>query len=764
MPDASDKRRILVTAALPYANGHIHLGHMVEYIQTDIWVRFQRLRGHNVRWMWADDTHGTAIMIRAKAEGRSEEELIAEMADAHLRDFDAFGLSYDNYGSTNSDESRQHCHNIWSKLREAGLIEKKDVTRLFDEEAGQFLSDRFVRGTCPNCGAEDQYGDACEKCRATYDPTDLVDAKSVLSGATPVAKTSSQLFVRIEDLHGYLAEWVESGTLQTETVNYLKGQFLSKPLHDWDVSRPAPYFGFEIPDSPGDYWYVWFDAPIGYIGSTQQWCDANGEDIEEWWPGAGPRASSSPESEPPNGKTESSQPELVHFIGKDITYFHTLFWPAMLKSAGYKTPDRVQIHGFLTVNGEKMSKARGTFINASKFLEHLNPSYLRYYYAAKLGPTDSDLDLDLDDFQLKVNSDLVGKVVNIASRCAKFVQKGNLAESYPEDGGLFETAATAGESIAAAYEACDYAGAMRQIMALADAANQYIERRTPWTHAKVIRTDNASHFIELQNVSELGWPEVENRSAYMQDWYSNTRDPDAADTKLGEAPLRSGAVNLIRTEITGVCTVGLNLFRQIAIYLTPVLPSLAEQVGQLLNDPITSWDQAQQPLVGTPVSKFKHLMQRVDPEKVKAMVEESAESLGGTEDAAALPGAEFNDSTEPLEKEPLEETKIGIDDLMKVDFRVARIVECNHVEGADKLLQLTLSLGGDERRNVFAGIKAAYDPETLVGRLVIMVANLEPRKMRFGLSEGMCLASGPGKKDVFLLSVDEGAQPGQRVH
>ena len=707
MTDVSDKRRILVTAALPYANGHIHLGHMVEYIQTDIWVRFQRLRGHDVKWMWADDTHGTAIMIRAKAEGRSEEELIAEMAEAHRRDFDAFGLSYDNYGSTNSEESRKHCHNIWEKLREAGLTEKKDVTRLFDEEAGQFLSDRFVRGTCPNCGAEDQYGDACEKCRATYDPTDLVDPKSVLSGATPVTKTSAQLFVRIEDLRGYLDEWVESGTLQTETVNYLKGQFLSKPLHDWDVSRPAPYFGFEIPDSPGDYWYVWFDAPIGYIGSTQQWCDANRIDIEDWWPGAGQKATSSPESETPNESSETTGTELVHFIGKDITYFHTLFWPAMLKSAGYKTPDRVQIHGFLTVNGEKMSKARGTFINASKFLEHLNPSYLRYYYAAKLGPTDSDLDLDLDDFQLKVNSDLVGKVVNIASRCAKFVQKGNLAESYPEDGGLFENAAKAGESIAAAYEACDYAGAMRQIMALADAANAYIEQKEPW----VLKKD----------------------------------------------PERAG-------EVVDVCTVGLNLFRQIAIYLSPVLPTLAEQVGALLNDPITSWDQAKQPLVGTPVSKFKHLMQRVDPEKVKAMVEESAESLGGSEDAAALPGAEFNDSSEPLEKEPLEETKIGIEDLMKVDFRVARIVECNHVEGADKLLQLTLSLGGDERRNVFAGIKAAYDPETLVGRLVIMVANLEPRKMRFGLSEGMCLASGPGKKDVFLLGVDEGAQPGQRVH
>lgn len=687
MTDVAKTRQILVTAALPYANGHIHLGHMVEYIQTDIWVRFQRLRGHDVKWMWADDTHGTAIMIRAKAEGRSEEELIAEMAEAHLRDFDAFGLSYDNYGSTNSEETRKHCHVIWEKLREAGLIEKKDVTRLFDPEAGQFLSDRFVRGKCPNCGAEDQYGDACEKCRATYAPTDLIEPKSVLSGATPEVKSSPQLFVRLEDLHSFLDSWVDSGTLQPETVNYLKGQFLSKELRDWDVSRPAPYFGFEIPDSPGDFWYVWFDAPIGYIGSTQQWCDANGDDVDNWW------------------HAEKATGEIVHFIGKDITYFHTLFWPAMLKTAGYKTPDRVQIHGFLTVNGEKMSKSRGTFVMASTYLEHLNPSYLRYYYAAKLGPTDSDLDLDLDDFQLKVNSDLIGKVVNIASRCAKFVQNGNLAESYPDDGGLFEAGAKAGESIAAAYEACDYAGAMRQIMALADAANQYIEQKEPWVLKK---------------------------------------DPAKA------------------TEVVDVCTVGLNLFRQIAVYLSPVLPVLAEQVGELLNDPITSWSQSQQPLLGTPVSKFKHLMQRVDPEKVKAMVEESAESLGGSADA--IPGAEYNDSTEPLEKEPLVAEKITIDDLMKVDFRVARIVECNHVEGADKLLQLTLSLGGDERRNVFAGIKAAYDPEQLLGRLVIMVANLEPRKMRFGMSEGMVLASGPGKKDVFLLGVDEGAQPGHRVH
>lgn len=761
-----EPRQILVTAALPYANGQIHLGHMVEYIQTDIWVRFQRLRGHDCKWMWADDTHGTAIMIRAKAEGRSEEALIEEMAANHRRDFDAFGLSYDNYGSTNSEESRKHCHVIWEKLRDAGLIEKRDVTQLFDPEAGTFLADRFVRGECPNCGADDQYGDSCEKCGASYSATDLINPKSALSGAEPVMKTAAHLFVRVEDLHDWLAEWTESGPLQDEVSNYLKGQFLSEPLRDWDVSRPAPYFGFEISDSPGDYWFVWFDAPIGYIGSTQQWCDANGEDIATYW------------------DAEKSIREVVHFIGKDITYFHTLFWPAMLKSAGYKTPDRVQIHGFLTVNGEKMSKARGTFINASKYLDHLNPDYLRYYYAAKLGPTMADLDLDLDDFQQKVNSDLVGKVVNIASRCAKFVQKGNLAETYPDDGGLFEAGAKAGESIAAAYEACDYSGAMRQIMALADAANQYIERYAPWIHNTVLRTGSFQKYInEIEAIvqshsdSDGDWSKDDTQLVYWAMWVENVAAADldppgdlstisaiAEWCKTLSTEVATESATLISGEITDVCTVGLNLFRQIAIYLTPVLPTLAEQVGALLNDPITSWDQSQTPLTGTPVSKFKHLMQRVDPEKVKAMVEESAESLGGNEDAAALPGAEFNDSTEPLEKEPLEETKITIDDLMKIDFRVARIVECNHVEGADKLLQLTLSLGGDERRNVFAGIKAAYEPETLVGRQVIMVANLEPRKMRFGMSEGMVLASGPGKKDVFLLGVDEGAQPGHRVH
>ena len=689
MADASNRRRLLITAALPSANGPMHLGHMLEFIQTDIWTRFQRLRGHDVVWAWADDTHGTAVMIRARQEGRSEEELIADVAADHRRDFDDFALSYDNYGSTHSDESRHHCHLIWQRLVDAGLTERRDVTQLFDPDAGTFLADRFVRGTCPNCGAADQYGDNCEKCGATYSPAELIDPVSTLSGATPVEKTAPHLYVRIEELHDWLAEWTRSGTLQDEVANYIHGQFLDKDLKAWDVSRPAPYFGFEIPDSPGDYWYVWFDAPIGYIGSTQQWCDANGQSIDDWW---SPEASC----------------EIHHFIGKDIVYFHTLFWPAMLKTAAYKLPTQVHVHGFLTVDGEKMSKARGTFVLARTYLNHLDPSYLRYYYASKLNNGTGDVDLDLDDFRLKVDSDLVGKVVNIASRCAKFVQKDMLAPEYPNDGGLFAAGATAGEAIAAAYEAGDFAAAMRQVMLLADAANEYVAERQPW----VLR-----------------------------------KDPDKAD------------------EVKAISTVGLNLFRQIAIYLAPVLPDLREKTERLLGETITHWSQSQEPLVGTPVAKFKHLLQRVDPEKVQAMIEDSKETaglVGGAETEPAVADAPSHSG--PLKDEPLVEGTITIDDLMKVDLRVAKVVAADHVEGADKLLQLTLSLGDDVTRNVFAGLKAAYEPESLVGKHVVMVANLKPRKMKFGLSEGMVMASGPGGAEVFVIGPDEGAQAGQRVH
>ena len=688
-------RRILVTSALPYANGHIHLGHLVEYIQTDIWVRFQKLRGNRCVYICADDTHGTAIMIRARQEGRSAESLIAEMRESHLRDFNGFDISFDNYGSTHSESTRKVCHEVWAALRKAGLIVEKDVTQLFDPVEKTFLADRFVKGTCPkpDCHAPDQYGDNCEKCGSTYSPADLINPVSTLSGATPELRTAKHLFVEIEKLHDWLTEWTQSGGhLQDEIANYLKGHFLVDPLRNWDVSRPAPYFGFEIPDSPGNYWYVWFDAPIGYIGSTAEWCDRNNEKLDDWW--------------------KSSNTEIHHFIGKDITYFHTLFWPAMLKTAGLSLPEKVHIHGFLTVNGEKMSKSRGTFIQAATYLGHLDPSYLRYYYASKLGSRLDDLDLNLEEFVNKINSDLVGKVVNLASRTARFVEESGLSAAYPDDGGLFAEAAAQSDAIAAAYEICDYNGAMRIIMSLADKANQYVEQTAPWT----LRKDPAKA-AELQNA----------------------------------------------------CTVTLNLFRQIIVYLSPVLPRLALQVGELFQKPISDWNESQTPLVGTRVSKFEHLMKRVELAQVQAMIEAGQQSAPetaapATDATAASPATPWNDGPESLAHEPLVAEHCSIDDFTKIDLRVARVLAANAVVGADKLLQLTLSMGGEGTRNVFAGIKSAYKPEDLVGRLVIFCANLAPRKMKFGMSEGMVLAAGAGGQEIYLLNPDSGAKPGQRVH
>jgi methionyl-tRNA synthetase len=681
--------KILVTAALPYANGPIHLGHLVEYLQTDIWVRFQKLRGRRCIYICADDTHGTAIMIRAQQEKRSEESLIADMRQQHLRDFTQFHIEFDNYGSTNSPENRALCGEFWTALRQASLINERDVTQLFDPEANTFLADRFVKGTCPVCKTPGQYGDSCEKCGSTYSPAELIDPKSTLSGATPVVRSAPHLFVNIEQLHPFLQEWTQSGEhLQTEVANYLKGHFLGEPLRDWDVSRPAPYFGFEIPDSPGNYWYVWFDAPIGYLASTRQWCDQRGESFESWW--------------------RSPDTEVHHFIGKDITYFHTLFWPAMLKTAGYNLPAKVHIHGFLTVGGEKMSKSKGTFIQAATYLKHLNPAYLRYYYASKLGAALDDLDLNLDEFVNKVNSDLVGKVVNLASRTAKFLENSPLSEQYPGDGGLFDQAAADGEQIAAAYEACDYNAAMRLIMACADRANKFVDDRQPWTLRK---------------------------------------DPSRA------------------SELRDVCTISLNLFRQLAIYLAPVLPILAEQAAKLLHAKIGpgDWDQASKPQEGTKVGVFEHMLKRVEKHQVDAMIEDSKPSepqLSGGQTA----GGQVADGPEALAKEPLTGELCTIDDFVKVDMRVARVLEAEEVKESDKLLRLTLSLGGDQRRNVFAGIKGVYKPEELVGKLVICCANLAPRKMRFGVSEGMVLAAGAGGQEIFVLRPDAGAVPGQRVH
>ena len=675
------QRKILVTAALPYANGPIHLGHLVEYIQTDIWVRFQRLRGHQCLYICADDTHGTAIMIRARQEGRKEELLIAEMQQRHERDFAGFDISFDNYGSTHSSENRDLCAQFWQAIRNAGLVKEKEITQLYDPEADTFLADRFVRGTCPFCELPDQYGDSCDNGH-TYSPAELINPVSTLSGATPQMRSATHLFIELEQLHGFLDEWTQSAArLQPEVANYLKGHFLHKPLRDWDISRPAPYFGFEIPDSPGNYWYVWFDAPIGYLASSRQWCDRHDENFDDWW--------------------RNPETEIHHFIGKDITYFHTLFWPGMLKTAGFNQPTKVHIHGFLTVGGAKMSKTKGTFVQAETYLQHLDPAYLRYYYASKLGPRLDDLDLNLDEFVSKINSDLVGKVVNLASRSAKFIAHVGLSPTYPDDKGLFAHAARTGEEISDAYENCDYNRAMRLVMELADRANAYVEAGAPWNLKK---------------------------------------DPTKSQ------------------QLQELCTVAINLFRQLVVYLAPVLPRLNRQTGELLGKPIERWDESSTPLVGTPVEKFKHMLQRVERKKVDAMINDSKDST-----AENQPVATFQDSEQPLLDEPLTD-ECTFDDFVKIDLRVARIVAAEDVPEARKLLKLTLSLGGDHRRTVLAGIKSAVAPETLVGRLVVLAANLAPRKMKFGVSEGMVLASGLGGKDVFLLGVDEGAQPGQRVH
>jgi methionyl-tRNA synthetase len=541
------QRKILVTSALPYANGPIHIGHLVEYIQTDIWVRFQRLRGHRVGYFCADDTHGAAIMIRAKQEEISEVELIDGVNAEHREDFAKFDIVFDHYGSTHSEANRDLCAEIWSALRREELITQRSVSRLYDPEAGVFLADRFVVGTCPRCDAPEQYGDACDNCGATYEATELIGLRSTLSGAKPELRESDQLFVEVESHHEFLEEWTQrSGAIQDEVANYLKGQFLSAPLRDWDVSRPAPYFGFEIPDAPRNYWYVWFDAPIGYMASTLEWCDQHGEAFDDWW--------------------KNPDCEIHHFIGKDIVYFHTLLWPVMLRASGYHLPSRVHVHGFLTVNGQKMSKSKGTNISAATCAGHLDPQTIRYYYATKLSGRVDDIDLNLDELVAKVNSDLVGKVVNLASRTARFVKGVGLSTAYPEDEGLFEAGAAAGAHIAEAYEANDYGQAMRSVMELADRANEYVERMAPWTLKK---------------------------------------DPEKQD------------------ELQAVCSVALNLFRQLAVYLAPVLPRIAEGASRLLDAPIESWDDSQTPLVGTSVAKFKHLMQRVDPEKVQAMLDDT---------------------------------------------------------------------------------------------------------------------------------------------
>ncbi|WP_417360099.1 methionine--tRNA ligase [Gallaecimonas pentaromativorans] len=664
-------RRILVTSALPYANGPIHLGHMLEYIQTDIWVRFQKLRGFETYYVCADDAHGTPIMLKAREQGITPEEMIAKTNIEHQADFAQFLIGFDHYHSTHSDENRELSAMIYNRLNDGGYIKTETISQLFDPQEQMFLPDRFVKGTCPKCGADDQNGDNCEVCGATYQPTDLKEPKSVVSGATPVLKDSVHYFFDLPAFGDMLKAWISSGSLQEEMANKLQ-EWFEQGLARWDISRDAPYFGFEIPGAPGKYFYVWLDAPIGYLASFKALCDKTGLDFDAFW-------------------KADSDAEVYHFIGKDIIYFHSLFWPAMLDGAGLRKPTNVFAHGYVTVNGAKMSKSRGTFIKARTYLDHLDPEYLRYYYAAKLSNRIDDLDLNLEDFTQRVNADLVGKLVNIASRTAGFIAKrfdGKLADSI--DTTLFDEFVAKGDDIAKAFEGREFGRAVREIMALADKANVYIADTAPWVLVK-------------------------------------------NDDTLSEAHQ--------------VCTLSLNLFKVLVTYLKPVLPELAKKVESFLGVELR-WDNRSELLVGCAINPFQAMMSRIEPAKVEAMVEASKESMA-------------KKVTGPLADDPIS-PEISYEDFAKIDLRIARIAKAEQVKGADKLLRLELDLGG-ETRQVFAGIKSAYAPEELEGKLTVMVANLAPRKMKFGMSEGMVLAAGPGGKDLWVLSPDDGAQPGMRV-
>jgi methionyl-tRNA synthetase len=671
------KRKILVTSALPYANGPLHLGHLVEYIQTDIWVRFQKMRGHECHLVCADDTHGTPVMLRAEGEGITPEALIERVYAEHVRDFAGFAIGFDNYSSTHSDETRAFANEIYGKLKAAGLIEVRTIEQLFDPVKEMFLPDRFIKGECPRCHAKDQYGDGCEVCGAIFAPTDLINPYSALSGAKPVKRKSEHHFFKLGKCAEFLKEWTRSGTLQDEAANKMD-EWLSVGLVDWDISRDAPYFGFEIPDAPGKYFYVWLDAPIGYLSSFKQLCARSGLDFDSFWK---PR----------------SKAELYHFIGKDILYFHALFWPAILEKSGYRTPTRLFAHGFLTVDGQKMSKSRGTFITARTYLEHLNPEYLRYYYAAKLNATMEDIDLNLSDFLARVNSDLVGKYVNIASRCARFITKqfgGKLSSRLPEHSQpLLNQFREAKSVIEQHYEEREFSKAIREIMRLADLANQYVDELKPWELAK---------------------------------------DPE-----------QSAALHL-------VCSACLELFRLLTLYLKPVLPRLAEKVETFLAIAPLVWDDVknESALRNLSINPYEHLVTRIEQKQIDALLTTSASIETKVEAAvqSAIP--------------PIAET-IGIDDFGKIDLRVAKIVNAELLEDAEKLLKLTLDIGL-ETRTVFAGLKSAYTPEQLIGRYTVMVANLSPRKMRFGESQGMVLAAGDNH-GLYVLSPDEGATPGMRV-
>ena len=683
------KRKILVTSALPYANGAIHLGHMLEQIQTDIWVRFQKMRGHECYYVCADDTHGAPIMLAAEKRGISPEQLVDEVRALHVADSQGFLIGHDNYYSTNSPENKQLAGQVYKALRADDKIAVRTIEQLYDPEKQMFLPDRFVKGECPKCSAKDQYGDNCEVCGATYNPTELKNPYSAVSGAKPVLKTSEHYFFRLGECADFLKRWtsgasrradgVEQPHLQQESLNKMN-EWIDGGLQDWDISRDAPYFGFEIPDAPGKYFYVWLDAPIGYMASFKNLCDRSGLNFDEWF-------------------AKDSQAEMYHFIGKDILYFHALFWPAMLNYSGLRAPTGVFAHGFLTVDGQKMSKSRGTFIQAKSYLDcGLNPEWMRYYIAAKLNGRIEDIDLNLNDFVARVNSDLVGKFVNIASRSAGFIAKrfdGQLAASVA-DLDILARLQAAAEELAAAFEAREYAKALRDVMALADMVNVYVDANKPWELAK----------------------------------------QEGQDARLQE-----------------VCTVLINAFRLLTIYLKPVLPKLAEGVEAFLDVAPLAWGDAQTLLLGKKINAYQHLMQRIDPALIDKLIEANKENMQATQDTPAAAA-----------HEPLAET-IKIDDFAKVDLRVGKVLECGFVEGSDKLLQFKVDLGF-ETRNIFSGIRKAYqEPEKLVGRHVIVVANLAERKMRFGVSQGMivCASGTDDSEGLYLLDVDAGVKPGMRI-
>ena len=703
MSSANQPRKVLVTSALPYANGSIHLGHLVEYIQTDIWVRFQKMQGHTVHYVCADDTHGTPIMLRAEKEGITPEALIANVHQEHSADFKEFLVEFDNYYSTNSDENKVLSQGIYKALKANGKIATKTIEQFFDPVKNMFLPDRFIKGECPKCHAKDQYGDSCEVCGATYNPTELINAYSAVSGAAPVRKETEHYFFKLSECEQFLKDWTRSEaikgkpTLQGEAANKM-GEWFENGLNDWDISRDAPYFGFEIPDAPGKYFYVWLDAPIGYMASFKNLCDKQGLNFDEYW-------------------AKDSKTELYHFIGKDILYFHALFWPATLEFSGHRKPTQIFAHGFLTVNGEKMSKSRGTFITARSYLDHIkNPEYLRYYYAAKLNSTMEDIDLNLEDFVARVNSDLVGKYINIASRTAGFINKRFAGELKPsQNNAILAEIKAAATVVAEAYAEREYGKALREIMRLADVANGFVAEKAPWVMAKQAGQDAA-----LQEV----------------------------------------------------CSDALELFRLLTLYLKPVLPKLAAEIEQFLNIAPLTWVSVDASLAENhAINAYEHLITRIDPKAIEAMTEANKENLTATpapqphseQRHAAHQQNEVKQPSPPASLPESEGSYISIEDFTKVDLRIAKIVNAEHVEGAEKLLKLTLDIGEEKPRQVFAGIKSAYDPETLKGRLTVMVANLAPRKMKFGMSEGMVLAASDERGGPYILSPDSGAQAGMRV-